>query len=43
MNNKGESMLFLSAPGEKIGLQRRSSLSASSIKDIDGKLIKHQA
>jgi len=42
INNKGESMLFLSSPGDKIGLQRKSSISAASIKDIDGKLVKHQ-
>lgn len=35
-------MLFLSSPGDKIGLQRKSSLSAASIKNIDGKLVKHQ-
>lgn len=38
----GGSLLFLSTPGNKIGLQRKSSLSAASIKDIDGKLVKHQ-
>lgn len=35
-------MLFLSSPGDKSAIQRKSSLSAASIKDIDGKLVKHQ-
>lgn len=32
-------MIFISTPGEKSTFLRKSSLSAASIKDIDGKLV----
>lgn len=35
-------MLFISLPGDKKFLPRRSSINAASIKDIDGKLVTHQ-
>ncbi len=35
-------MIFISTPGEKSGFSRRSSISAASIKDIDGKVVAHQ-
>ena len=38
-NNKGDNMIFISTPGDKSTFLRKSSLSAASIKDIDGKLV----
>lgn len=40
-DEKGD-IIFISLPGEKQDPLGKSSISASSIKDIDGKLIVHQ-
>ena len=35
-------MIFISTPGDKYALSKRSSISAATIKDIDGKVVTHQ-
>jgi hypothetical protein len=43
INAKEGNFIFLSSPGEKSGFLRKSSISVASIKDIDGKIVKHNA
>jgi hypothetical protein len=42
MNTKDNNFILLSSTGEKSGFSRKSSISVASIKDIDGKVVKHQ-